>query len=210
MANLLPASSPVKLLRGDLGNQEFAELMSQEVLAWDIETTGLDWSKGQINTCQLACADGRAYLVQVVERPPNLLALLANPRVCKVFHHAPFDLRFLVGRWGAVVEGAVCTKIASKLLDKAETDHSLKALLHRHLDVTIDKAARLSNWSADTLTDSQVRYAVNDVCFLIPLLGCLQRKLEEVGRWQLALACFAHLPTRATLEVGGFGDVFAY
>jgi len=128
----------------------------------------------------------------------------------KVFHHAPFDLRFLTGRWGATPRNVACTKVASKLLDKGDVDHSLKALLLRHLGVRIDKDERLSDWSADTLTESQVRYAANDVRFLIPLLACLQQGLEAAGRWNLALACFLHLPTRAALEVGSFGDVFAY
>jgi ribonuclease D len=95
-------------------------------------------------------------------------------------------------------------------MDKGEADHSLKALLLRHLGVRIDKAERLSDWSANMLTESQVRYAANDVRFLIPLIASLQRRLEAVGLRDLALACFSHLPTRAVLEVGGFGDVFAY
>jgi ribonuclease D len=210
LCNTLPCP-PVTVLRGDLGDKEFAELTSQDVLGWDIETSGLEWSKGQIHTCQLACADGRAFVVQIGSgHPAKLLSLLANQRVRKVFHHAPFDLRFLLAHWAAVASNVFCTKIASKLFDREETDHSLKALLLRHLGVTIDKSARLSDWSAHNLTEAQLRYAANDVRFLIPLMDRLQEGLQRIGRWDLAVACFRHLPTRATLEVGGFGDVFAY
>ena len=40
-----------------------------------------------------------------------MLALLATPSVRKVFHHAPFDLRFLTGRWRATPRNVACTKV---------------------------------------------------------------------------------------------------
>jgi ribonuclease D len=198
-------------MRRDLDAEQFAIFSSLDYVGWDIETTGLDWFKDRIRTCQLSCPTGLTVIVKTLDEPPPLLlSLLADTRVCKVFHHAPFDLRFLVGRWAAAPSNVACTKISSKLLHPAEADHSLKALLLRHLGVSINKKERMSDWSVETLSESQVRYASDDARFLIPLLRTLRAGLELCGRWDLASRCFAHLGARAELDVGGFGDVFAY
>ncbi|MGH1526501.1 hypothetical protein ACRAWC_21795 [Leifsonia sp. L25] len=67
---------------------------------WDIETTGLDWRSATIETCQLSFA-GEVFVVQLLgnQHPDNLSRLLAAPKVTKLFHHAPFDVRFMTAHW---------------------------------------------------------------------------------------------------------------
>ena len=86
----------------------------------------------------------------------------------KVFHHAPFDLRFMNHASGYRAASVRCTKVASKLLDPQAPNqmHSLQTLAARYLGVHLAKGAvRTSDWSA-ALSAEQVAYAADDVIHL--------------------------------------------
>lgn len=199
------------MLRGDLTYELADELHHASIQAWDIETSGLDWRTEHIGTCQVY-ADGIGSVVVQFDdrRPDHLLGVLCDPNVKKVFHHAPFDLRFLSSHWNVVACNVADTKIASKLLSPAapNQDHSLKALLARHLGVQISKDQQVSDWLAVTLTSDQLAYAVADVEFLLPLLERLEGRLQAAGLLELFHQCLSFIPTRVALELGGYPDVF--
>src|SRR2546423_3744292 len=128
----------VRKYTGDLSCSKAQSARRAGVVGWDIETSGLDWRKDKIATCQIFIPNLDVDLIQLgtaMETPPNLKSLLSDPTVMKVFHHAMFDLRFMAAKWGAEARNVVCTKIASKLLEPLEDDHSLKHVLQKHLQV---------------------------------------------------------------------------
>lgn len=88
--------------RGDLPS-ELADAYDQAGrLAWDVETSGLDWRHDRLATCQVFAPEvGPCVISMNGEKPVRLLRLLEDPAVEKVFHHAPFDLRFMVRCWDA-------------------------------------------------------------------------------------------------------------
>ena len=183
-------------------------------VAWDVETSGLDWRTDRLATCQLF-AEGVGVVVVSLggERPTQLVALLEDSRVKKVFHHAPFDLRFMMHAWQARPASVRCTKVASKLLEPQAPNesHSLQRLCSRYLAVSLDKGpVRTSDWLAPTLTGEQLAYAAGDVLYLPALLSVLEGALVSAGRADLYDACCAFLPSRVTLELGNYPDVFAY
>jgi ribonuclease D len=183
-------------------------------LAWDVETTGLDWRRDRLATCQLFADRVGVSIIRVAgSKPPRLIALLENPAVVKVFHHAPFDLRFMVRAWEARPASIRCTKVASKLLQpKAPPEaHTLQHLVLRHVGVRLEKGrVRTSDWSARELTSEQIAYAAGDVLYLLPLLDSLQTALRTAGLDKLYDDCCSFLPAHAYLETGGYPDVFAY
>jgi ribonuclease D len=141
------------------------------------------------------------------------MSLLANPLVEKVFHHAPFDLRFMMHVWSVQPTAIRCTKVASKLLHPGAPNdaHSLQRLVSHYLGVTLDKGPiRQSNWSASQLTAEQLEYATRDVLYLSALLDAQEAELRGAGLATLYDACCAFLPARVTLEFGDYPDVFAY
>jgi len=205
---------PVRVLGGDLtGDLADAFALSRRI-AWDIETTGLDWRRERIGTCQLFAEDVGAVVVSVGEARPSALArLIEDSTVEKVFHHAPFDLRFMVSAWQVSPTAIRDTKVASKILDPTAPNktHSLQQLVGRYLGVSLPKGAvRVSDWSASELTDEQVRYATGDVVHLLCLLDVMEVALHASGRSELYDRCCAFLPARVALELGDFPDVFAY
>lgn len=210
----MSSDAPVRVLSGDLpGNLADAFAVSGRI-AWDIETTGLDWRREKIGTCQLFSETVGAVVVSVGEdRPSALATLIEDSTVEKVFHHAPFDLRFIVSAWQVSPTAIRDTKVASKILDPAAPNetHSLQQLVGRYLGVSLPKGTvRVSDWSASELTDEQVRYAADDVVHLMHLLDALEAALRASGQAELYDSCCAFLPARVTLELGDFPDVFAY
>jgi ribonuclease D len=200
------------VLLGDLDERLAAAYLGAGRIAWDIETTSLDWREGSIATCQLAAPD-HVTVIRIVEGqfPERLKALLENATVTKVFHHAPFDLRYMTHHWHAAASNVACTKVVSKILDPLlpRNAHSLRPVLRRYLGVEIDKSQQTSDWSQE-LTDAQIEYAMTDVAHLLSLLDVLLARAESEGVKPLVDASYQYLPTRARLDVLGVEDVFRY
>src|SRR6185503_8722818 len=72
------------------------------------------------------------------------------------------------------------------------------------LDVDMSKQQQSSDWGATKLSDAQLSYAASDVLHLHKLKAALEAMLIREGRLELALACFAFLPTRTTLDLNGW------
>jgi ribonuclease D len=208
-----PAAHPeVQLFTGDLDGEAYGQALRAPLLAWDIETTGLDWREDRLATVQLQSGE-LVFLVRVGERVPlRLKRLLERAELPKVMHHAMFDLRFMAYQWQATPRNVACTKIASKLVHKDESGsaHSLAALVKRYFGIELDKGPRLSDWTAGELDAAQIRYAADDVRFLPALHDTLARELEHRDLLGLRDRCYDHLATRVELELGGFGDVYDY
>jgi ribonuclease D len=202
---------PPRVFDGDLDEQAFSRALGASVLPWDIETTGLDWRTERIGTVQVQIED-RTCVVRVNGRTPHRLkALMEDPSILKVFHHAMFDLRFMASHWEVTASHVACTKIASKLVNPEMPckEHSLAPLVDRYLGVKLDKGPQTSDWTGE-LTATQLQYAAEDVRHLWRLYEALDEQVRRKGLLDLRERCYAHLRTQVELEVGGFPDVFAY
>jgi ribonuclease D len=203
----------VTLLDDDVDEQFLERATRVGRIACDIETTGLDWRSARIGTVQVATANEIAVIkLKPAQIPPRLFGLIASTGVEKVFHHAPFDLRFMAWSWHVPAQRVACTKILSKILDPAlpHEQHSLKPVLQRYLGVRITKDEQQSNWAADVLRTEQLAYAAADVRHLLALFDVMRERAENLGVWELACASFSYLPARVTLDLRGSGDVYAY
>jgi ribonuclease D len=184
-------------------------------VAIDTETMGLNPLRDRLCLAQLSAGDGDSHLVQFAPGPynaPNLRALLADPKVLKIFHFGRFDIAVMAHYLGVVAAPVYCTKIASKLVRTFTDKHGLKDLCRDLLGVELSKQQQSSDWGAPELTEEQKRYAASDVLHLHALKAKLDGMLIRENRQQLALACFAFLPTRAFLDLTGFGnaDIFEH
>lgn len=205
---------PAVLLDGDLPSDLARILKSQAWVAVDTETSGLSWVTDRLDLCQVfSPATGPLLLRRVEEVPRELAALMADGKVVKVFHHAPFDLRFLESKWGIRTTSIACTKAASKLLNPAlpSSGHSLQSLLDRYLGVSLTKGkVRTSNWSAPTLSGEQVAYATADVIHLLDLHKLMRVRLEAAGLLDTWTQICAYMPIDAHLEVTGVPNPLVY
>ncbi len=184
-------------------------------VAIDCETMGLNPHRDRLCVVQLSAGDGDAHLVQIAPgqtEAPNLVRLIGDRDVLKLFHFGRFDIAALQNAFGALAAPVYCTKIASKLCRTYTDRHGLKYLLQELLDVDISKLQQQSDWGAETLTRAQIDYAASDVLYLHRLRDELDRRLAREGRGALAQACFDFLPQRALLDLEGWPevDIFAH
>ena len=191
------------------------------VVAIDTETLGLKPRRDLLCLVQLSSGDGDAHLVKFgapgVYEAPRLKALLADPKVLKVFHYGRFDIAVMKHHLGVDTRPVYCTKIASKLARTYTDKHGLKDLVKELVGVDLSKASQSSDWAAATLSRDQLDYAASDVLHLHKVKAILDSMLAREGRTDLAAQCFAFLPTRAALDLAGWAgdgdgerDLFAH
>jgi ribonuclease D len=201
----------IKLHKGDLP----AGLTFPNGIAIDTETMGLKPHRDRLCLVQLSGGDGIAHLVKFDGKSydaPNLKALLADPKVLKIFHFARFDVAVLEHYLGVTTNPIYCTKIASKLARTYTDRHGLKDLVGEILGIELSKQQQSSDWGAAELSDSQRAYAAHDVLHLHGVKKKLDEMLARLGREDIAKAAFGFLPTRAKLDLLGFedNDIFAH
>ena len=185
------------------------------VVAVDTETMGLNPARDRLCLVQLSAGDETCHLVQFTGAAydaPRLKALFADDAVTKLFHFARFDLAMIERYLGTACRPVYCTKTASKLARTFTDRHGLRDLCRELLGVDLSKQQQTSDWGAAELSDEQLRYAASDVLYLHRLRDILDGMLVREGRQELARACFDFLPTRARLDLAGWGDldVFAH
>ena len=118
-----------------------------------------------------------------------------------------FDLATIQHYLGVTCRPLYCTKVASKLARTFTDRHSLRDLCRELLGVDLSKQQQSSDWGAANLSDEQLRYAASDVLYLHRLKVILDDMLDREGRRDLAQACFDFLPSRAALDLAGWGEV---
>ncbi|MFN4157212.1 MAG: ribonuclease D [Gemmobacter sp.] len=195
----------IHLHKGDLPDG----LTLGPIVAIDTETMGLDPRRDRLCVVQLSSGDGNAHLVQIARgqtRAPNLERMLTDPGIVKLFHFGRFDIAALKAAFGVTTAPVWCTKIAAKLVRTFTDRHGLKYLLAELVGVDVSKAQQTSDWGSADLTDAQREYAASDVLYLHRLKAELEARLVREGRLELAQTCFAFLPTRAELDLMGWGD----
>ncbi|MBN9058452.1 MAG: ribonuclease D [Rhizobiales bacterium] len=201
----------IRLHRGDL-----PDLSNYGAsVAIDTETLGLNPHRDRLCVVQLSPGDGTADVVQIARgqrEAPNLVKLLTDPGVTKIFHFARFDVAVLGHAFGITVNPVYCTKIASRLTRTYTDRHGLKDLVKELLDVDLSKQQQSSDWAAEKLSEAQLAYAASDALYLHGLKTRLDERLARENRAELAEACFRFLPTRAELDLAGWAeqDIFAH
>ena len=201
----------IRLHRGDLPDLS----RYTDSVAIDTETMGLNPHRDRLCVVQMSNGDGTADVIQIPKDhsdAPNLKALLANPKVIKIFHFARFDLAALYNAFGVMPQPVYCTKIASRLSRTYTDRHGLKDLVREVLNIDLSKQQQSSDWGSASLSEAQLAYAASDVLHLHGLRERLNTMLAREGRTELAQACFDFLPTRARLDLGGWEaeDIFAH
>jgi len=93
----------IRVHRGDLPNLS----NYGRSVAIDTETMGLNPHRDRLCVVQLSPGDGSADVVQIPQdatEAPNLVKLLSDPEVTKIFHYARFDVAVLQNRFRVVTD----------------------------------------------------------------------------------------------------------
>ena len=179
------------------------------IVAIDTETMGLNPGRDRLCLVQLSSGNGICHLVKIIDlrkKPKNLLKLLKNSKVQKIFHFARFDVAVLKYTYKINIKNIYCTKIASKLGRTYTDKHGYKDLCRELLNVTISKIEQSSDWGGK-LSKDQKEYAATDVLHLHKIKKKLDAILERENRIKFANACFEFISHRTDLDLYGWQDV---
>lgn len=185
--------------------------MNSKLVAIDTEAMGLKHTRDRLCLVQLCCGDGFVHLVQISKnpsvKPVNLIKILADESIKKIFHFARFDVAILYKYLDVLCKNIYCTKIASYLSRTYTDRHGLKEVCREMLGVEISKAVSSSYWGAHELSQEQKEYAASDVLHLHALKAAFDKILIREGRADIAEKCFEFLPYRSQLDVLGWDDI---
>jgi len=185
-------------------------------IAIDTETMGLNPLRDRLCLVQLSTGNSVCHLIQFKKnkkiKAPNLVKVLKNKKIIKIFHYARFDVGVLNYNLGINVNHIYCTKIASKLVRTFTDKHGLKDLCKEFLDIEISKTQQTSDWGKNKLTKSQLQYAATDVLHLHKIKKILDEMLIRENRVNLAEACFKFINNRTKLDLLGWDqkDIFSH
>jgi len=163
-----------------------ADLQGAELIAVDLETTGLDPRNDSIRLLSLAARNATHIVDCQSVDPTGLFSILTEATL--VAHNALFDLGFLTALGfepGKVADTMILSQLlyaGSKVepLKRGQTSHSLDSVVKRELGLELDKTHQSSDWGG-ALTPEMIEYAARDVEILLPLYDVLKAKIEEAG-----------------------------
>lgn len=197
----------------DLPANLLATYLQAPAVAVDTETMGLLPLRDRLCLVQLFCP-GFITVIRITKgqlEAPNLKQLMEATSITKVFHFARFDVAQLRYNLGIKVNPIFCTKIASKLARTYTQRHGLKDLIQELEQIELDKSAQSSDWgNAANLSDEQLRYAANDVRYLLSAKEKLIAMLKREERYELAQECFQALPAIVQLDLLQYKDIFEH
>ena len=182
----------------DLGN----------IVAVDAEFMGLNVKRDPLCLIQVSSGKSDAHIVQFDRKTynaPNLIKLLTNKNITKIFHFARADLGHIKHYLKVNVENILDTKIASKLARSYSDNHSLKTLIKEFINIDISKQFQSSDFGGK-LTEKQLQYCANDVIYLHKIHLKLSKILEREKRLDLYNNCLRFLKTRVDLDLASFKD----
>ena len=201
----------IKLYNNDIPE----ELNLGNSIAIDTEAMGLNHTRDRLCLIQLSNGNGVCYLVKIDnirKKPKNLLKVLNNKKILKIFHYARFDMGILNYSYNINIQNIYCTKIASKLARTFTDKHGYKDLCLELLNKKIVKIEQTSDWGSDKLSISQQKYAGSDVLYLHRIKDKLNIILKRENRSEIAKACFNFLEHRVNLDLLGWSetDIFKH
>ena len=203
-----------------LHNEDLPDLLDYaDEIGVDTETTGLNLSRDRLCLIQIGISRNECHLVkfdkaefQKKGKYKNLVNLLNNKQIKKIFHYARFDLAVIKKFLKINCENIFCTKIASKLVRTYTDRHGLKDLCKEILEIDLNKSQQSSDWSASDLSKNQIKYASHDVIFLFDLKKKLHEMLKREDRLEISEKIFSFLQTRIELDLSGWidSDIFSH
>lgn len=175
-------------------------------VAIDTETTGLNLFRDRLCLIQMNFGDDNCYLLRSnnFSCARNFISILNNESILKIFHFARFDVSMLKMYVTHEIKNIYCTKIASKIARTYSPKHSLKDLVKEFIHIDLQKEEQSSYWGGDELSDSQMKYAANDVMFLHGIMKSLNNILIRENRMDYAKKCFNFLDTVTDLDIKGY------
>ena len=169
--------------------------LTKECVALDTEFVWNRTYYPKLGVIQLAIAGDDCHLIDTValEDLSMLGGVLAHPDIELILHDAVQDLTILRQATGAFPRNIFDTRCAAGLANMSTTT-SLAELLANTIGVELEKTETRTDWTQRPLSDKQLAYAIEDVCYMHEVRDVLRQRVAKIGRTQwLAEALAADL-----------------
>jgi len=159
------------------------EILRERILGFDTETRP-NFTKGRqhlVSILQL-CGAEKVWIIRLAplrHRLADIYAVLENPAIKKVGLAVHGDIIALKERWLFSPAGFVDIAVATSRIGVINT--GMRNLVALVLGERISKAAQLTNWASDILTDKQIEYAATDAWMSRRLFLEIKKCFEETG-----------------------------
>ena len=182
-------------------------------IAVDGEFMGLNVKRDPLCLIQISSGNSDAHIVQLDRSKydaPNLIKILSDKKVKKIFHFARSDLAHIKHYLKTDVNNVECTKIQSKIARTFSDNHSLKTLIKEFMNIDISKQFQTTDFGGE-LSQGQLKYCANDVIYLHKINEELNKILKRENRIELYQECLKFLKTRVDLDLALFKeDIWAH
>jgi len=194
----------IKLHKNDLPD----DIKLGNVIAVDGEFMGLNVRRDPLCLVQISTGNSDAHIIQLDRskyNAPNLVKLLADNSVTKIFHYGRADIAHIKYYLKTETNNILDTKIASKLARSYSDSHSLKTLIKEFINVDISKQFQSSDFGGE-LTPAQLKYCANDVIYLHKIHDELITILKREDRLELYKKSLNFLNLRVDLDLASFNE----
>ena len=184
------------------------DLKLGNIIGVDGEFMGLNVRRDPLCLIQISSGNSDAHIVKLNREnynAPNLVKLLKDESVSKIFHYGRADMSHIKYYLKTDTNNILDTKIASKLARSYSDNHSLKVLIKEFANVDISKQFQSSDFGGQ-LSPAQLKYCANDVIYLHKIHEELIKILERENRIKLYKDCLKFLKTRVDLDLALFKD----
>tara|TARA_B100000029_G_scaffold514156_1_gene615913 strand:+ start:65 stop:673 length:609 start_codon:yes stop_codon:yes gene_type:complete len=183
-------------------------------IAVDTEAMGLEPKRDPLTLVQISTGNNDCHIIQLNRKnynAKNLVKILEDEKINKIFHFARFDIAVIKHFLKANVKNIYCTKLASKIARTYTDKHSLKDLVKEIIGLDMNKQMQSSDWGAEKLSEKQLKYAASDVIHLHALKKELNKMLIREKRDFLFQECLKFLNTRVDLDLADYkNDIFSH
>jgi len=183
-------------------------------IAVDTEAMGLEPKRDPLTLVQISTGNNDCHIIRLDRKnynAINLVKILENEKINKIFHFARFDVAAFKHFLKADVKNIYCTKIASKIARTYTDKHGLKDLVKEIIGIDMSKQMQSSDWGAEKLSEKQLKYAASDCIYLHQLKKELNKILVRENRMELFNKCMKFLGTRVDLDLADYKvDIFSH
>ena len=196
----------IKLHKRDLPPE--IDFSKSDKIAIDCEFMGLNVARDKLCLVQISSGNQDAHIIQLNRdnyKAPNLVKLLNNNKINKIFHFARADLSFIKKYLKIEMDNINDTKIASKLARSYSDKHGLKDLIKEFVGIDVSKQLQSSDFGGN-LTEKQLLYCAHDVVHLHKIYKQLENILIREKRFDLYKDTVKFIKTRVNLDLASFKD----
>jgi len=159
-----------------------SHLQKAPCIAIDTEFIRNNFYYPRLGIIQVASEDSCAIIDPLdIKDLKIFLNLLTNPDITKIFHAAKEDIAVIYSNFQIIPLPVFDTQVASSLVGYEEYI-SYGKLVNHITGVSLNKKETYTDWLKRPLTKKQIKYALNDVRYLIDIYEKLREDLKRLGR----------------------------